>query len=145
MKLDKMAISYEHAKQLRELGVLQLHSYACYIGDDNPDPKYNMAQVLYSCNHAYSVCGSSWFESRTAAFTTYELGQMLIALTESDNRHIFSKEFDKKYPPANAHLNLYDPAFLADCIVDFIIQNSVTVTLINNTIISLQNPKQQTT
>lgn len=76
MKLSKQVVSLEQAKKLKELGVEQ-ESLFCFIGDDNPDPKYNLPHKLYLTNEAYSEVGAGWYENRIAAFTVAELGVML--------------------------------------------------------------------
>jgi hypothetical protein len=63
-------------KILKHFGITQ-DSLFCQIGDDNPDPKYNVAYRLYSTTDAYHQVGMSWYEHRIAVFTSSELGMML--------------------------------------------------------------------
>lgn len=76
MNLQDQVISLEQAKRLKELGVVQ-ESLFCFIGDDDPDPRYNMPHKLYLTTEAYSEVGAGWYDSRIAAFTVAELGVML--------------------------------------------------------------------
>lgn len=76
MKLQDQVCTLEQAKKLKELGVKQ-ESLFCFIGDDNPDPKYNLPHDLYYSYQAREEFGASWWEHRIAAFTVAELGAML--------------------------------------------------------------------
>jgi hypothetical protein len=76
MKLEHQVCSLEQAKRLKELGIIQ-DSFACYIGDDNPDPRYHEPYELMVTDVAYSEVGASWYDARIAAFTSAELGEML--------------------------------------------------------------------
>jgi hypothetical protein len=76
MKIEDQVCTLEQAKKLKELGVVQ-ESFFCWIGDDNPDPKYNTPYKLYGTSHARGEVGASWYEHRIAAFTVAELGLML--------------------------------------------------------------------
>jgi len=76
MKLESQVCTLEQAKKLKALGVIQ-ESLFCFIGDDNPNPKYNQPHVLYYTPNAWGEVGAGWYDSRIAAFTVAELGVML--------------------------------------------------------------------
>lgn len=76
MKIEDQVCSLEHAKRFKEFGVTA-DSVFCYIGDSNPDPKYNVPHDLYYTENANSEVGKSWFDARVPAYTVSELGFML--------------------------------------------------------------------
>lgn len=76
MKPEQQVCTLQQAKRLKELGLTQ-QSIFCFIGDENPDPKYNTPMQLYYSENARTDIGKSWYDNRIAAFNVAELGELL--------------------------------------------------------------------
>lgn len=136
MKVSDQVCSLEQAKRLKELGVRQ-EGLFCFIGDENPDPRYNEPMRLFYESEAIE-CGKSWYDNRIAAFTVAELGIMLPDYYFAYKRpfgYALYKNEDGGFAVADGTVNGATLDTMAECIANGIIymieNNLITVDEIN--------------